>query len=109
MPEQSTNPVIGNPPLRWTLVASGFAEDDAVLAKNEVFPDGGPVRVSFVLGDAVRAGDLVSTVRLDAGTSEATARDIAAKAAARLRQLCSRARRRGVWLLVRADEGSAVG
>ena len=80
---QSTDPVIGNSPLRWTLVANGFAGDDAVLAKNEVFPESGPVRVRFAV--AVRMGDLVSTVWLDPGTSEATAREIAAKAAARLR------------------------
>jgi hypothetical protein len=75
--------VVGADPLRWTLVASGFAGDDAVLAKQEQFSQGGPVRVTFQF--AVRVGDLVSTVRLDVGVSEATARDIAAKAAARLR------------------------
>jgi hypothetical protein len=80
---QRTDPVVGNPPLRWTLVANGLAGDDAVLAKNEQFPKGEPVRVSFTV--AVRVGDLVSTIRLGAGISEATARDIAVKAAARLR------------------------
>jgi hypothetical protein len=69
--------------LRWTLVANGFAGDDAVLAKKEVLLEGGRVRVSFAV--AVRVGDLVSTVWLDDVTSEAIARDIAVKAAARLR------------------------
>jgi hypothetical protein len=80
---QSTDPVVGNPPFRWTLVANGFAGDDAVLAKNELFPKGEPVRAYFVV--AVRVGDLVTSIWLDPGTSEASARDIAAKAAARLR------------------------
>lgn len=80
---QSADPVVGTDPIRWTLVANGFVGDDSVLAKRELFQQGGPVRVLYQF--AVRAGDLVSTVRLDAGVSEATARDIAAKAAARLR------------------------
>jgi hypothetical protein len=80
---QSTDPTIGNLPLRWTLVANGFAGDDAVLAKTEVFPNSGPARVRYTF--AVRVGDLVSTVWLDTGSTEATARDLAAKAAARLR------------------------
>jgi hypothetical protein len=78
-----SDPVVGAEPIRWTLVANGFAGDDAVLAKYEQPQRGGPVKVRFQV--AVRVGDLVSTVRLDAVTSEATARDIAAKAAARLR------------------------
>jgi hypothetical protein len=80
---QTPDPAIGNLPLRWTLVANGFAGDDAVLAKKEVLLGGGRVRVSFAV--AVRVGDLVSTVWLDDVTSEAIARDIAVKAAARLR------------------------
>jgi hypothetical protein len=80
---QSADPVVGTDPIRWTLVANGFAGDDSVLAKQELFQQDGPVRVSFQF--AVRVGDLVSTVQLDAGVSETTARDIAAKAAARLR------------------------
>jgi hypothetical protein len=80
---QSADPVVGTDPIRWTLVVDGFAGDDSVLAKRELFQQGGPVRVLFQF--AVRVGDLVSTVQLDAGVSETTARDIAAKAAARLR------------------------
>jgi hypothetical protein len=81
---QSPDPRIGGGPRRWTLVADGFAGDDAVLAKCEVFPQGGgPARTSFTV--AVRMGDLISTAQLDANTSEAMARAIAAKAAARLR------------------------
>jgi hypothetical protein len=80
---QSPAPAAGGFPLRWTPVADGFAGDDAVLAKHEVFPEGGPVQVSFTV--AVRVGDLVSTIMLDDGTSEAAAREIAAKAADRLR------------------------
>jgi hypothetical protein len=79
----SPDPAIGNLPLRWTLVANGFAGDDAVLAKKELLLQGGRVRVSFAV--AVRVGDLVSTVWLDDVTSEAIARDIAATTAARLR------------------------
>jgi hypothetical protein len=81
--KQSPDPRIGGPPKSWTLVANGFAGDDAVLAKHELFPPGEPIRESFTV--AVRVGDLVSTVQLDAPTSEATAREIAAKAANRLR------------------------
>jgi hypothetical protein len=80
---QSPDPRVGDYPKRWTVVANGFAGDDAVLAKREVFPPNGPVQVGFAV--AVRVGDLVSTVQLDGPTSEATARDIAAKMAARLR------------------------
>lgn len=79
---QSTDPVAGNYPLRWTLVADRFAGDDAVLAKCEVFPDSGPARVYFAV--SVRVGDLVSTVWLTYGPSEAVAREIAVRAAARL-------------------------
>jgi hypothetical protein len=79
---QGTDPVVGNDPMRWTAVANGFAGDDAVLAKNEMYPQGAPVRAYFVV--AVRVGDLVTSIWLDPGTSEATARDIAAKAAAHL-------------------------
>ncbi|HEU4426386.1 MAG TPA: hypothetical protein VFR67_27925, partial [Pilimelia sp.] len=80
---QSSDPRIGNWPLRWTRVADGFAGDDAVLAKSEIFPSTGPTRVRYVF--AVRVGDLVSNVWLDPGTTEAGARDLATKAAARLR------------------------
>jgi hypothetical protein len=80
---QSTDPVVGNPPFRWTVIANGFVGDDAVLVKNEMFPQGEPVRVYFVV--AVRVGDLVTSIWLNPGTSEATARDLAAKAATRLR------------------------
>jgi hypothetical protein len=81
---QTPDPRIGNLPLRWSLVADGFAGDDAVLAKAEAFPDSGPTLVRYVV--AVRVGDLVSNVWLDNGSTEAGARDLAAKAAARLRQ-----------------------
>ncbi len=77
------SPTDGGLPLRWTVVASGFAGDDAVLAKKEVFQDGGPTKVYYTV--AVRVGDLVSTVLLlDAGASESTARDLATRVAARL-------------------------
>lgn len=80
---QSTDPRVGNHPLRWTHMADGFAGDDAVLAKSEAFPGTGPALVRYVV--AVRVGDLVSNVWLDTGSTEAAARDLAAKAAARLR------------------------
>lgn len=80
---QSTDPAVGADPLRWSLVADGFTGDDAVLARCELFPDGGAARSYFAV--SVRVGDLVSTVWLTYGPSEATAREIAARAAARLR------------------------
>lgn len=79
---QGTDPVVGNLPYRWSVVAEHFAGDDALLAKHEVFPDSEPARVYYTV--VVRVGDLVGTLALGDGETGAAARTLAARMAARL-------------------------
>jgi len=80
-------PTGGPLPSNYTLVDRGFAGDDALLVREESWIYGAGDKVEKAparLIAVIRVGDRVATVLLSPDTTAATARTLAAKAAARL-------------------------